>query len=105
MIVKAWNNGKHQASGAGYGVKLSVQDRDSFFDRKWKKVIITLPDGVKVEANVKKDSFWNETCRELINKKLGVWFIENNLAPWASGYPPEFKLTSQTNNCFVLSEI
>ena len=105
MIVKAWNNGEHKASGAGYGVKLSVEDRDSFFDRKWEKVVVTLPNGIKVEANVKKASFWNGTCRELINKKFGEWFIEKGLAPWVSGKPPEFKLTPQADNFFVLSEI
>lgn len=105
MIVKAWNNGEHKASGAGYGVKLSVDDRDSFFDQKWDKVFVTLPNGIKVEANVKKASFWNKTCRELINKKFGEWFIEQNLAPWVSGKPPEFKLIPQADNFFVLSEI
>lgn len=73
MIVKAWNNGEHKATGAGYGVKLSVEDRDSFFDPEWETVFVTLPNGVKLEANVKKASFWNNTCIELINKKFGQW--------------------------------
>jgi hypothetical protein len=105
VIVKAWNNGEHKASGAGYGVKLSVEDRDSFFDQNWENVIVTLPNGVKLEANIKKASFWNNTCRELSNKKFGEWFIEKNVAPWDSGKPPSFKLTPQKNNAFVLSEI
>lgn len=27
----AWNNGEWRASGAGYGLKVSVGDRDRFF--------------------------------------------------------------------------
>ena len=31
MIVIGWNNGDHQKSGAGYGVKLNADNRDRFF--------------------------------------------------------------------------
>ncbi|MFT5297883.1 MAG: hypothetical protein ACI9YH_003922 [Colwellia sp.] len=57
------NYGEHKASGAGYGVKLSVDDIDTFFDQKWDKVFVTPPNGIIVESNVKKVSFWNKTCR------------------------------------------
>jgi hypothetical protein len=33
MIVTAYNNGQHHPSGAGYGLRLSVKDRDKYFKR------------------------------------------------------------------------
>jgi hypothetical protein len=42
MIVTAWNNEKYLASGAGYGLKISVADRDKCFRREWRSVFILL---------------------------------------------------------------
>ena len=33
MIVIAWNNGGHHPSGAGYGLKISITDRNQYFNR------------------------------------------------------------------------
>jgi hypothetical protein len=104
MIVTAWNNGKHLSSGAGYGIKLSIQDRDLYFDPKWNSAIVSLPDGNKVEANINKSSFWNGTCRELINKQIGQWFIGSRLAPWQKGSPPKLKLIHIAENRFKLEK-
>ncbi len=64
MIVTAWNNGKHRPTGAGYGFKLALADRDSQFERGWESVFVTLPNGTVVQVNVNKPSFWSATCRE-----------------------------------------
>lgn len=40
MKVTAWNSGKHLESGAGYGFKLSIEDRDTFFDKDWTTVFV-----------------------------------------------------------------
>lgn len=105
MIVSAWKSGKHNDTGVGYGVKLSIKDRDSHFEKTWDKVSVTLPNGVKLEASVAKESFWNKTCHELINKKFGEWFIEENLAPWPNRKPPKFDLVLQGENNFILNKL
>jgi len=42
MIVTAWNNGKKYATGAGYGVKIKAEERDRFFKKSWKNVLLDL---------------------------------------------------------------
>jgi hypothetical protein len=43
MKAKAWNNGRHHPSGAGYGVKLSAGDRDRWFQKDWAAIRIQVP--------------------------------------------------------------
>lgn len=104
MKVTAWNNGSHHSTGSGYGLKISIEDRDRSFERSWKTVEVELPNGEVVESNIDKDSFWSPNCRELISKQFGAWFIESNLAPWDKGGPPEFELEHIYGNRFRLSE-
>jgi hypothetical protein len=92
MEVTAWNDGKHSKTGAGYGVKLSVEDRDREFDRNWKSVTIELKGGDAVSVNVAKKSFWSGTCRELIHAEIGRWLFAKGLAPWPTGNPPKLQL-------------
>jgi hypothetical protein len=103
MIVTAWNNGKKLESGGGYGLKLSVEDRDTYFSKDWDFVEINLPeDVVPVSVNINKESFWGSTCRELIHRKIGIWLRENKLAPWPKNFPPKFRLSKVTGNKFKL---
>ncbi len=104
MQVTAWNNGKHHRSGAGYGIKLNATDRDSYLKKSWKSVIVLLPNGVKVEVNTDKASFWNDSCRELISKDIGQWLVEIHKAPWPAGSPPKFQLIPTEERLFVLCE-
>jgi len=106
MEVTAWNNGKHHSSGAGYGLKLTPEDRDRFFKKGWRSVYIQLPgSSEEVEVNIEKPSFWNQSCRELISKEIGTWLITTGLAPWESGYPPKLILERKEENHFeVISE-
>lgn len=101
MEITAWNNGKHHESGAGYGFKITASDRDRYFQKSWKSVIVVLPGDEEVEVNVAKASFWTGTCRELINQRLGNWLIENGHAPWPKGQPPIFHLTVKGNRFFL----
>lgn len=71
MKVVAWNNGQHHASGAGYGFKVARTDRDRFFETSWESVILVLPNGIEIDVNIAKDSFWSDSCRELISKGIG----------------------------------
>ena len=43
-------------------------------------------------ANTDKPSFWNDTCRELISKEIGLWLIRNGKAPWMKGHPSKLQL-------------
>jgi hypothetical protein len=106
MIVTAWKNGTPRKSGAGYGVKLDVEDRDRFFRREWRSIRLSL-DGtsVVVDVNIAKPSFWGETCRELISAEIGRWLIRNGLVPWIKGTPPKLVLEHIEGNRFLLRKI
>jgi hypothetical protein len=64
VIWTAWKNGKHSHT-AGYGFRLSIEDRNQQFDPKWKTITIDLPhnDGfISVTVNVDSQAFWNGCC-------------------------------------------
>lgn len=94
FVAKAWSNGRKNKTGAaGYGLKVSIADRDMFFDRDWGTVKLNLvgsTNSCMAEANVDKCSFWNGICRSLITRNIGRWFIDNGFAPWPKGCPPKF---------------
>ena len=94
MKVSAWASGRHATNGIGYGLKVSVADRDQNFNRMATSVRLRLPGGSEpVVVNTAKKSFWNGTCRELISKEIRDWFWANGYAPWPPGEPPKFELT------------
>lgn len=91
LIWTAWNNGKHDRFGNGYGFKVPIDDRDRYFDRFRDIAILVLPESnAEIRVNTRKQSFWTETCHELICKELGAWLIREGLAPWPAGRPPRF---------------
>jgi hypothetical protein len=103
MKVTAWNDGSRHPDGNGYGVKINAHDRDVFFKREWKTVILELEgESIPVDINIDKPSFWNTTCRELISVKIGKWMIKNRLAPWKKASPPKLNLTPIEGNRFQL---
>jgi hypothetical protein len=89
-----WNNGAHLTSGAGYGIKISVADRNMHMKSDWKTVDLYLPDRTDpVSVNIDKPSFWSKTCRELISREIGDWMLKTGIAPWQKGAPPKLRLT------------
>ena len=99
--VTAWNSGKHHTSGAGYGLKIGIVDRDRYLDPTWKTVFLYLEgNSHPVEINITKQSFWGPTCREFINKEIGVWLRANNLAPWPKSKPPKLSMEVLGNREF-----
>ena len=95
LIWAAWNNGQHNRSGAGYGLKVPIQDRDRLFDKEWQSVVLELParDGFsQVKLNVEKPSFWSDACHELISVEIGRWLLTNGYAPWPKQQPPKLKI-------------
>ena len=91
----AWNNGDWRDTGAGYGLKISAEDRDRHFERNWSAVTLRLIGGRTsrvAEANVAKASFWSPQCRELIKLEIGQWLIENGFRRWLLNAPPRFRM-------------
>jgi len=50
MQVRARNSGAHHRSGAGYGLKIRVEDRDSIFEPAWTDIVLTIPGEGEVTA-------------------------------------------------------
>ena len=98
MIVTAWSG-----SGGEYGLKINERDRDANFSKEWSSIELIIPgESIPVSNNIKKASFWDSTCRELINKKIGIWLRNQKLAPWPKGHPPKLTLTKIAGNKFRL---
>ena len=106
MIVTAWNNGKNNPSGSGYGFKVDIKDRDIYFNKDWENVYLELEGAEgEVAVNINKKSFWTPKCRELISKDVGIWLIKNKKAPWPRGHPPKVKMEHISNNRFKVKFI
>jgi hypothetical protein len=104
----AWNNGKHLATGAGYGLKVPVIDRDRYFKHEWTSVILEIPVDrgfAEVAVNVDKPSFWNEKCHELISQEIGQWLRNSGLAPWPPHQPPKLLVEVISEGRFRISGI
>jgi hypothetical protein len=106
MEITAWNNGSHNSSGAGYGFKLSLEDRNLYFDKEWPSIYLKLL-GVSnpIEINISKDSFWGNTCIELISKEIGMWLRSRGFAPWPKGNPPKFEMVNKGHNLFEIIRV
>ena len=106
FTVTAWNNGSPKKTGAGYGLKIKKEDRDSYFKKKYKNVFMSLEGySHQISINVDKPSFWGNACRELISKDIGLWFIKNKKNSWSKGKPPKFQATHLGENKFRLKKI
>lgn len=100
MRATAWNNGSHHVSGAGYGLRISEDDRDSFFDPDWKFAVFDL--GGEADAEVRlSESFWR-SCRELRSVEIGRWLRRRGLAPWPKGKPPKLAVQHVAGNRFAV---
>ncbi len=92
--ARTWNNGARHASGAGYGLKITLADREEFFTRNWQTVILHLQGYAHpIEVNVAKASFWNRTCGELISKHIGIWLQQNDRHQWPNRQPHRVRMT------------
>ena len=106
MVITAWNNGEHNPTGAGYGFKIGIEDRNKYFRKEWKNVFLGLKGEKEMAvANVDKSSFWNDACRELISKDIGIWLIKNRKALWPKGYPPKMRMENIGNKRFKVEFI
>jgi hypothetical protein len=104
MIVTAWNNGSHSPTGAGYGIKIKITDRDKYFDKKWKNIDLCLGGTSKyIKINVSKKSFWDCRCHELSSKRIGVWLKENKKDVWPIYHPPKMIMKKMQGNKFKVN--
>ena len=84
--VTAWNNGDFNQTGSGYGVRLSINNRDTIFqDHRWDTITLVI-EGVEFEITL-NDTFWT-TCPEFRDQRIGQWLIRNNFGAWNFGEPP-----------------
>jgi hypothetical protein len=95
MQVTAWNNG-----GAGYGLEIRASDRDRFFDRHWRAVVLELSGQGQAVVAV-SPSFWRR-CSELRSAEIGRWLQRNGLAPWPRGRRPKVIMEHVTGNRFAV---
>jgi len=103
MIVTAWNNGAHNRNGSGYGFKVHAADRDEFFKKEWKSIMLEIEgEAEAVEIAIDPAHFWGETIRELAHPAVGKWLRHNGLAPWRVGNAPTFVLEPLSDNRFKL---
>ena len=102
MIVTGWNNGSpDDRTGAGYGIRITRRDQTSYFNKSWSSITIQLENGDSVDIRL-SDSFWRR-CSELRNAKIGKWMINNRLAPWSKGSPPNLELKPVAEKQFRLN--
>jgi hypothetical protein len=100
MRARAWSNGRPLPSGAGYGVRISVSDRDRFFRQDWDHVLLEV-DGSRQVVVLLSASFW-KACAELRSAEIGRWLLSQRLALWRRGAPPSVEIDHLAGNRFRL---
>ncbi|MCK4416801.1 MAG: hypothetical protein KAV99_01370 [Candidatus Latescibacteria bacterium] len=104
MIVVGCNNGSpNDRTGAGYGIRVTREHRDRYFERGWPSVTIELDKENMVKVDL-SDSFWRG-CTELRSARIGKWMLDRGLASWPKGIPPGLKLEPIGNRQFRLSRV
>lgn len=87
-------------NGGGYGLRVGRRNRDAYFDRTWKTVLVEMPDmpGQPLEFPLTR-TFWT-SCPELRSAVFGKWMIDLGLAPWPRGAPPRIQVEHLGDNRF-----
>ena len=105
FTVTAWSNGNPSKTGSGYGLKISIADRNNYFKKNKTSAVLHLSGkSGTISVNTDKASFWSPVCRELISKDIGAWLIANKLGKWSKGNPPKLTLVSLGNQEFRLKK-
>ena len=103
MIASEWNGSSpNNMTGAGYGIRVSRQDRDRYFQRDWPSVTIELENWGTTQANL-TPSFWRR-CTEARGREIGKFLLVHGPAPWPKGRPPRLKLELIGPRRFRLSQ-
>jgi hypothetical protein len=80
MKATGWSNGRPLSSGAGYGLRISVSDRNRFFLPDWSHVLLEVDGGGPLVVALSA-SFW-KTCTELRSAEIGRWLLSSD---WPRG--------------------
>jgi hypothetical protein len=102
LKVGCWNDGKHNPSGNGYGIRVGVKGRE-YFEKNILKINLSIENSEFFEVKI-TEGFWRN-CTEFRDKRIGEWMIKNNFTPWKKGEPPKFNLTVLPNNKFHLEKL
>lgn len=102
MKVTAWNSGKYNRSGAGYGLRLDPADRNAVFNRSWSDVVLDLPNGTAGVRIKLSPAFWRD-CPEFRSAEIGKWLIGAGYGRWRRGSPPTFTLVQVSGNHFSVT--
>jgi hypothetical protein len=81
-------------------LRVSVRDRDRYFDPRWATVVIDLESAGHTTVRL-STSFWT-ACTELRSADIGRWLLTRSLAPWPRGHPPSLELHHLHDNRFRL---
>ena len=99
----AWNDGKHNSEGKGYGIRIGKKNRDLYFDENWKEIQLSIENDDYFKIKI-TDGFWRN-CTEFRNQLIGQWLIKIGYSHWEKGKPPKFHLIKVKNNNFLLEKI
>lgn len=86
---------------SGLGLRVRPADRDRFFDRSWRNVVLDIL-GHQVITVPVSDSFWRQ-CPELRSNEIGRWLQQSGLAPWPRGRPPKIQMEHAYGNRFEVT--
>lgn len=95
-----WHNGSALTDPAGYGIRLTARDRDTYFEPTWKTVTVEM-DGHEPAIVTIAPSFWR-SCPELRSADIGRWLLDAQAAPWAKGSPPGIAVELVADNRFAI---
>jgi len=94
----AWHGGAGERGS--YGIKFTEADRDRYFDRSWRDVVLELDGAGTTKARL-TPSFWR-VCSEVRSRAIGDWLIRARVAPWPTGSPPGLVVTPEGGNRFAV---
>ena len=100
MEVSCWFGGPDKKTPAGYDIRIKPKDRERYFNKSWKSIIIELENDETIEVRV-SPSFWEE-CIELRSAKIGRWLFKNGLATWPKQKVPHLDLQPSGERRFAL---
>ena len=85
----------------GLGLRVRPGDRDRFFDRRWRQVVLDISGHRVITVSI-SDSFWRD-CPELRSNEIGRWLQQSGLAPWPRGKPPKLLMEHAYGNRFEVT--
>ncbi len=103
MKISAWRNSTSHSDGNGYGFRIPFETRNRLFEREWDYVELYLEgENDFFLANIKKKTFWNKGCGEIISKRIGKWIMKQGYDKWERGNPPKFKIENKGQRKFFI---